>query len=70
MPEKGTTHHPKAPERVVSSVQVFTYCELVEAQHVHDANLGNDRPKQVWTLIGAGCHQQAAIRPSLHIQSD
>lgn len=43
------------------SMSVDTYCELVEAQHVHDAYLGYDCPKEVWALIGAGRHQQAAI---------
>ena len=51
-------------------MRVFTYCELVEAQHIHDAYLSYDRPKEVRPLIGAGCDQQAAVRPSLHTPSD
>ena len=27
-----------------------TYCEFVEAQHVHDAHLGDAAGKQVWPL--------------------
>ena len=46
--------------------EVHTYCEFVEAQHVHDTDLGNDRPKQVWPLVAAGCHQQTTIGASLH----
>lgn len=43
-----------------------TYGELVETQHVHDAYLGNDCPKEVRPLITAGSYQQAAIGASLH----
>lgn len=46
---------------------VHTYGELVEAQHVHDAYLGNDCPKEVRPLVATGSYQQAAIGPSLHI---
>lgn len=45
---------------------VHTYGELVEAQHIHDANLGNDSPKEARPLVTAGSHQQAAIGASLH----
>lgn len=51
-------------------MQALTNGELVEAQHVHDAYLGYDRPKEVWPLIGAGRHQQATIGPPLHTQQD
>lgn len=43
-----------------------TYGELVEAQHVHDAYLGNDCSKKVRPLGTAGSYQKAAIRASLH----
>lgn len=39
--------------------------ELVEAQHVHHANLRQHSPKQVWTLVGAGRHQQAPVAGTL-----
>ena len=44
-----------------------TYGELVEAQHIHDADLGNDSPKEVRPLVTAGSHQQATVGASLHI---
>ena len=45
---------------------VGTYGELVEAQHVHDAYLGNDCRKEVRPLVAAGSYQKAAIGASLH----
>lgn len=38
----------------------------MKAQHIHDADLRNDSPKEVRPLVTAGSHQQAAIRASLH----
>ena len=42
-----------------------TYGELVEAQHVHDAYLGDDCPEEVRPLVAAGCYQQATVGASL-----
>lgn len=39
----------------------LTNGELVETQHVHDPNLGDDRPKQVRPLVAAGCYQQPPV---------
>jgi hypothetical protein len=42
-------------------VRGLTNGELVEAQHVHDAHLSNDGPKQVGPLVAAGRYQQPSV---------
>jgi len=42
-------------------VRALTNGELVEAQHIHDAHLSNDSPKQVRPLVAAGCYQQPSV---------
>jgi hypothetical protein len=42
-------------------VRALTNGEFVKAQHVHDAHLSNDSPKQVRPLVAAGRHQQPSI---------
>src|SRR6185369_16933752 len=39
--------------------------ELMEAEHVHHADLGQCSPKEVWSLCHARSYEQAAIGTSL-----
>ena len=50
----------------VAAAVARTDCELVEPQHVHHADLGDDRGVHVRPLVCARCHQQAAVAAALN----